>query len=456
MGEIWFRNPYNYARELAEAQYGYVAWDRGILAKRNLDPATWSDLYFSQFPKKRSIVIGEQGTAEIDRDHPLHKPLAVYPTWSYGEEMGYLEELISDPVGEDEELCSDPDQPLDERPVFGQEHRVVVINPPNAHSLGGKGFYRALKQLQEDYPKCIIHLHGSYSYRAMFGLGYASADCDARTTASKGNVTLPNGKTIKFENAIVFAQWFTLLGMLPVEMSVPSKRCVFNIKSAVWAAENFAKEVNFATRKTKVDIESSDGEYKPKVLKFKNNIKPREAGDLIACDSCSLSDTCKFAREGSVCSIPGAEVSELGKYFQTRDSGMIIDGLGELMERSARRLEAGMASEEDMGELDPEVSKILTQLFDQGTKLAKLVDPALRGGAAVSVNVLNGGSGSAVQVAQGNPKEMIAGAMRELERQGIARKDITPGMIEGLLTGMVDPAARKRSIEGTVIASEDE
>jgi hypothetical protein len=146
-------------------------------------------------------------------------------------------------------------------------------------------------------------------------------------------------------------------------------------------------------------------------------------------------------------------MSNLGKYFRTRDSGQIMDGLGELLARNAGRLETGMESEEAMGELDPEVSKVAAQVFDQAVKLAKLVDPSLNG-AKVSVNVLNQNGGTTASVAQPlNSKELLAGAVRELERQGIKREDVTPGMIEAMLTNMVHQA-QPQAIEGTVISKE--
>ena len=106
-----------------------------------------------------------------------------------------------------------------------------------------------------------------------------------------------------------------------------------------------------------------------------------------------------------MCSVPGAEPTELAEFFKTRDSDLIIDGLGTLMAAQTRRLERGMADEEDFG-LDPEVTKMMSQLFEQGVKLAKLLNPDLRGGAKVSVNV---GVGGSAQVQMGNPRQFTAG-----------------------------------------------
>ena len=127
---------------------------------------------------------------------------------------------------------------------------------------------------------------------------------------------------------------------------------------------------------------------------------------------------------------------------------MIIDGLGTLMAANTHRLERGLRYEEMDGDLSPEVSKMMGQVFDQGVKLAKLIDPNLSGGAKVQVNV-NG----AAAVSTTNPRQLIASAVRELRARGIAREDITQEMIQGLLTGMNDEGAKTRAIEGTVVQS---
>lgn len=452
--EVWFRNPSNYIRELVEAQQGNVIWDRGMAQKRNIDLVAHAQLYYGQQLPFRILLCGEQGTAELGPGRDIDNPIAVYPTWTFGEPATLLDELVQRPIGEDHDLCDDMTIPADQRPVFGQEHRVVIAEPPHASQLGGRAFYRYLKQLQEDHPGVIIHLHGSYSYNMMFGMGYGAADCDPRTPASKGTLMTPAGKSVPFEQAMDKPKWFTVTGFLPVDMREPSKRCIYNIKSAVWAGAHFHELNNFSTQVTKSpDVTSSKGAFKPRQVTTRPSVAEKKfESDMITCDTCSLADKCKYERAGSVCTVPGASMTDLSKYFRTRDSASIMDGLSELMAMNSDRLVAGMDSEADLGELDPEVTKIMGQIFDQGVKLAKLADPSLRG-AKVAVNVLQQGGGT-TQISAGNPKELLAGAIRELERQGIKREDITSKMIEGMLSGMVSPESRDRAIEGTVI-SED-
>lgn len=456
--EVWFRNPGDYIRELVEAQANRVAWDRGYIAKKKIDPDKHASLYFSRAIPWEALVIGTQGTAHINADNPMSKPLAVYPTWAYGDDAEILEEVIVKPVGEDITICGDTSLPADERPVLGQPHRVVVTDLPVATSGPGRRFLRFLKELQEDNPQCVIHVHGLYSFKMAFGLGFAAADYEPRSAAQKGKLHLPSGREEKFEKAQANPQWVNVLGFKPADMQVPRNRCIYNIKSALWAGENYEKLYKFNTgssRGQQVDTTTPDSDYQPKETRSPFSKQPvKQEGDQFACNTCSLANTCKYYREGAVCSVPGAEPTPLARFFQTRDSGMIIDGLGVLMAAQTRRLESAMREEEEFGEQTPEVTKQLGQIFDQGIKLAKLVDPNLRGG--VKVNVNTGGGPAAVGVTAADPRALVAEIIRSFEQQGFARTAITEDMIKGALEGMVNNANKQRAIEGTVTASQVE
>jgi hypothetical protein len=444
--EVWFRNPGDYVRELVEAGEFRVAWDRGYLAKKKIDPHKHGSLYFGRSYPWEALLIGTQGTAHINHDNPLSKPLAVYPTWAYGDDVEILEEIVQQPVGMDLKICSDSSLPPDERPVLGQPHTVVITDIPDARTGPGRKFLRFLKDLQEDHPECKLFIHGLYSFRMAFGLGFAAADYEPRSAAQKGKLHTPAGREEKFEKAISNPQWVTVLGFKPVDMQVPRNRCIYNIKSAVWAGENYEKLYKFNTGSSKgpVDTTTPDSEYEPKETRshLSLTVKPKD-GDQFHCDTCSLQQTCKYQRDGAVCSVPGAEPTALSRFFQTRDSDMILDGLGVLMAAQTKRLERGMAEEEDFGELSPEVTKLLTTIFNQGVTLAKLVNPELRGG--VKVNVNTGGGAAAVSV--GDPRQMVAAVIREFERQGFRRDQITEGMIQGMLEGMANPGAQQQALE---------
>lgn len=121
--EVWLRNPDNYIKEVLEVGHSDLIWDWGVLRKKRIDPFSFCNLYFGVNPW-RAMIARSHGTSLIDNDHDMDNPIAVWPTWEYGEAFSRLERLIEDPWGEDEERCSDINVPSEVRPVFGQEHRV--------------------------------------------------------------------------------------------------------------------------------------------------------------------------------------------------------------------------------------------------------------------------------------------------------------------------------------------
>jgi hypothetical protein len=438
--QVWLRNPRAYIREIVEVRQPYIAWDKGVLVKHSIDPVKFCDLHIPADMYYRMLIIGNtlQGAAELKRGGDPDKPDAVYPVWSADEEdLATLEELIQYPVGEDPSACSDDSVDRAYRPVLGQEHRIILTDLPNLNTGPGRRMVRLLSELQEEYPECIMHLHGVYSYRAMFGGGFRSVDLDGRARAAKGDIELPNGKYVRHEAAPQFAQWVMMLGFLPVDLTVPRNRCMYNIKSAVWAGKHWNDNIKFKSKgeQPAVDpaIPSSDVVL-PTTQSHKRS--PYQEGDKFICDTCSLQGECKYYREGAVCSVPESESVKLASFFNTRDSERIIEGLGVLLGAQANRLERGLDDEEYGEGLDPEVSKLINSLFSNGTKLAKLVNPALQGGPKVGVFV-NGAPGSTVAVGT-SANQLTAAIVQELEAKGIPRENITPEMVARVL----DPGAR--------------
>jgi hypothetical protein len=429
--EVWFRNPHNYVRELAEVlgpNQPQIVWDRGILVKKLIDPVKHAKIYFGDNTNARILCVGPQGTAELDRDNGLDHPVAVYPTWEYGEDFGILEEMVSSPIGEDVDACS-ADVPRDERPVIGQEHRVVITNLPNAQQAVNRPFYRHLMELQEENSHCIIMLHGSYSFRIMFGQGMGAADAEPRTDAASGRVILPNGRILPYARTVSHQQWVNLLGFSVTDLKEPKSRCKFNIKSAMWAGEHFMEEIKFKSQGAH-DVDYDSPHTVPATtaaVRSRNVLEAIATGDKINCDSCSLSETCKYYREGSVCTLPGAETKSLVDKFKSRDSGHIIDGLGVVLGAQVERLKRGMDIEEEMEVLDPEVTRIMNQIFQNGKSLAKLVDPNLTK-PLVQINNGHGGGGSR--------QEVVASVVRALEAQGFKREAITPEMFQATMLEM--------------------
>lgn len=424
--EVWVRNPEYCIRELVEVGHLNLAWDRGYLVKRHIDPIKWAALHIGPTLPFRTLAIGDQGTAELAPGHSLDSPVAVYPTWEYGhQEPDLLEEYMARPVGLSETLCGDTRTPIDERPVLGQDHRVVVIRPPDLRSGMGRGFLRWITGLIEDYPDANVHLHGFYSYRSAFGHNFTSVDIEPRISARGGHVMLPHGKEVPWEKTTRMSQWVEVCGMRPADLEVPRNRCMFNVRSALWAAQHYKDNLRFKVRGIDdPDITSAVAPPKPVTISTKTKLMPVVAGDKITCDTCSLSVTCKYSRDGSVCSLPGSDPAPLARYFKTRDSDVIIQGLGEVLAVQAERLRDGRADELLDGELDPEVTKIANSMMSGGVKLAKLVNPALAAAGASRTQVNIGVVGGAP-----SPNSLMAATVAELEAQGFTRDQITPELI---------------------------
>ena len=454
--EVWFRNPHDYIRELVEVGECWITWDRGLLHKRKIDPIKFSELHLGpSFPNQRIILVGTQGSAEYRLGSTIDKPVAVYPTWSYGEPSVLLEEMLDHPFGEDAEACTDMTVRDDERPVWGQEHRVIITDLPDMKSGIGRQFLRYLKTLQEDHPDAIIHAHGMYGWKSCFGMGLRAADVEPRTAAQKGNVHTPSGSIEKFERLVSNPQWARALGFSPNELSIPRNRCIYNIRSAVWAGANYAEMFAFRYAGSRAsDVSSPDDQFvrQTTASPLPRGAKP-QPGDMIACNECSLADKCKYVREDAVCSLPGSETVKMVDQFNTRDADTIIESLGKIVQRGAARMEIGLQNEEIDGEFDPEVSKMMNQVFTQGVALAKLKEPSrfAAGGSKVQVNV---GTGVTASIAGATPAQFVAGIFAQLEAKGIPRESITPEMVRGVMEGMNSPEAAPKAITGTVIASE--
>lgn len=484
--EMWFRNPNGYVRELAEVGEYLVCWDYGLVKKTRLDPVKTCNLYFGIDKPWRAIVVAEWGAAEYRPGDEYGIPSAVYPVFTYGDSQDILEEMLELPWGKDAQLCCNPlDQPADHVPVMGQEHRVVITSMPNMRDARSRGFLRFLAEKQQQYPDCIVHVHGLSAFRPMFAYPFRAVDFEARTTAQGGRVCMPTGNIVPYEKSVNTPQWLKLLNYTVGDLAVPRNRCMFNIESASWAAKYFRSSLRFRVGRQSpngtvfpgmgndeaageaddelsilirakeakarkrleelgrsevtnegVDTKSSDNDYRPPVVKASTSFKTVKyiAGDKVTCDTCSVARTCKVYREGSVCNLPKSDGERLAKAFGSRDSGQIVDALGHILGLQSRRLDTAMQNEEDFGETDPNVTSLMNSLFKNGTTLAKLIDPSLNG-AGVSVNVGVAAGGQA-QVTTGNPNTVMAQIIRLLEEKGIPRSEITSDMVAGILKEM--------------------
>lgn len=458
--ECWFRNPRLYIRELVEEGITNIVWQRGTLVKYRIDPIKFVELHYGRGVPVRQILVGDQGAVEVDSEHTLKNPKAVYPVWNQDlYDLTVLEDMMAHPVAERPEIVADKSLRPDERPVPGQEHRVVVVGLPPLNQHHGMRIMRELREMQQEYPNCILHVSECRAWNSAFGQGWGAADIDPRFDAAHGYIILPSGRMIKHDHIQPWYQWIRILGVSAAGLTVPRNRCIYNIRSAVWAGKHYTDNFRYRSTKRKrgevevIDFESPDLQYQhPLKSSHLSNWKRAKPGDKYRCDTCSLQMQCAYFREGAVCTVEGAEPKQLAKYFNTRNADQIVEGLGTIMAIQTRRLESALADEQEEAELNPAVTKLLVSLFDQGVKLAKLVDPELRGGTKVQVNV---GTDRA-EISTGRPKQFIAAVVSSLEAQGIERKDITPELVQSAVAGMTGMADVPRAIEGQVLARKDE
>lgn len=434
--DLFLRNADNYIKELVECDYRQVVWDRGYLFKKRIDPVRHADLYFAGF-SYRIWDLGneEQGCAEYGPGCTRDTPVAVYPVVSMmGEQaISTLETLAQNPMGDNEKVCLDLDTPRNERPVYGQDHIIIVTDIPDLKTGRGRSMIRTIRDVQLDYPEAVFHIHGIYSYPTLFGMGFQSVDFEARSAAQQGKIILPVGKEIKYEASAIMPQWVTLLGFKPSELGDPKRRCIYNIKSALWAADNYTETMARRFRRDPksgpgdVDTESPDSSFVPATTKtaLPSGLRVLE-GDKVTCDTCSLAPACKVYRAGAVCSLTH-ENKGLAAMFQTRDSGVVIDGLSRILTRQAERAEQALRDEEEFQELNSDVTKMLDGLFKNGIQYAKLIDPVLRS-PKVAVNV-NGGA-LTVGSERPTPQAVMKDVFAALEGQGFRREDITPEIIK--------------------------
>lgn len=450
--EVWFRNPGDYIRELIEAGATKLAWDRGTAVKFRADPVKYTSLHYGKDGNWRILFIGGQGAVNLLPGDTIQRNSGVFPVWQYGDSESNLEDLLANPVGDSRIACTDERIAPDERPKYGQEHRVVIIGANNSSTGIGKEFLYLLSDLQKSYPDAIIHLHGPYSWNIAFGSGVRSADVFPRYDAQKGRVILPSGKRVVYETMQNNPKWALALGFNPVDLRIPRNRCIYNIKSALWAGDNYDRLIRLpgkAAKKLPVDISTPSASYSRPESKIIGTRGAKE-GDKFLCDVCSVQLNCSFFRSGAVCAVPGSEPKPLAAYFNTRDSNQIIAGLGLLMQTQTRRLERGLETEEEEG-LQPEVTKIINGLIDRGMALAKLVDPTLRK-PEVNVNV---GSNNTTTILNASPQAIMASVVSALEARGVSRDQITPVMVANLLESMKNQASIPMAIEGTVVSIKD-
>lgn len=466
MTDLWFRNTQSCLSVCAEEGVNRLTWTRQHLSRLHSDGILFVRQFYMSTPiRPKILIIGVQGSAEYSIFDRFDQPQAVYPSWSgKGDDLDDLYRMIENPVGENERMCTDPRVPTSLRPVLGQKHRIVLHNSPNNQSSSGKQFWLHMSQIQIDYPQVELFVNGSQSFSTLFGLRFKAGDlglCDLGDTNK--NFVLPNGMTVKLDKGEVhkllqWEDWIKVMGFTINQIVTNQmERYRFRIRAARWAATHWADNYRFHStgKNAAPDYEASDSTYKPpqsRAIVMRRKFTTVDA-DKMLCNRCRIAPGCKLYRQDSICGLKDSRVGDLAKFFQSRNADLIVQGLANITQLQARRLENSIEAEASAGEVDPEVTKQMNSLFANGVKLAKLVDPDLNGGPKVQVNVgVNGGNAQVVTSV--NPKELMADIVHSLEMQGIKRERITAEMLEGVLKSMALDGDKVRAIEATSVSHE--
>lgn len=476
MTDLWFRNADRAMAICAAEGVSRLTWTRQHIARIRMDGILYvRQFYMHTAVRPKIMIIGIQGSSEYDMFSRITEPKAVYPTWA-GEVDSWedLERLIDEPWGEDKKRCEDLSITPALRPVYGQKHRIVIHKNPSPSSGVGKRYFNDLAQVQADYPDVELFINGSASYATLFGLKFKAVDFGLSDLGDKNTIIkLPNGMQVALDREakssrgsspiqtiMIHEDWIKLLGLTPREILVDqSKRQAFRIRSARWAAKYWANNLRFFKEHHNLapdETESSFEDYVPpetnRIILRPKQFSLKEA-DKILCNRCRIQVGCRFYRTDSICGLAESPMADLEKYFDSRNAGRIVDGLGQIVRLQARRAETLLEQESQGNEVNPEVDKALNAVFANGVKLAKLVDPSLAGpGTKVQVNVGSGGNASVVSNA--NPKQMMANIVEALEMQGIPREKITPEMIAGVLKSMT-ANTEQQAIEAAAIKFSD-
>lgn len=468
--EVWFRNASMYMQQLAEVGCFNVVFDNGYILRRKIDPKALCYMHFGFDKNWRCIVVHPEYATMFESGNT--EPSAVWPVWSATTQpIEKLVRMMKNPWGEDSKRCANLQLATHQRPVLGQRHIIVITDLPQLSHNSSKLFMSDLSDFQEEHPEVTFFIHGAYSYQILFGNSFKMVDMESRTYAAHGLIMTPcGGRPRDPQEWRDHQYWFEILGYTMRELKEdPKKRCMYNIKSAIFAGTYWKRLKRFAVDRS--DTRSSwstpqmEAHIKENSLVFTKRLVARP-GDRILCDDCSLWMGCKYYREGAVCAVPESDMSQVAELFGTRDSTSIQKALTKLVQANTERIDRGMRAEatpisrtdkngnpleSEEREVDPALSKLITDTFKMGDRLLQIVDPAMRPGKP-SVNVSVGGGASRVEITQGggDDQQMVAHVITMLEARGFTRDQITPDMVKMALQELA--GVEPKAIEGQVVS----
>lgn len=245
--DLFWRNPFNYWRQMQEIGETDIAWDRGVLGKMAIDPFLFSNIKFSRFnPNWRCYVIGQRDAQEYDATCSSGRPKGSYPTFDWArDELETLEFYLKNPWGEDATMYKDEDVDIKDRAVKGQAHKVFVTNIPPTNTSSGRQAMALLEEVNRNWePYAQIFIHRLYGFSDLFGRGFNAGSLDGRESASHGVVCLTNGKKLdpRFCDPADLEPHLRNFGYTVADMESASNRCKFNMQSIKYASNNYKHE----------------------------------------------------------------------------------------------------------------------------------------------------------------------------------------------------------------------
>lgn len=475
--EVWLRGADRIMPEALDAGFTRFAWGIPDLLMNKVEVLSWlRQASMGRGVDVRALLVDYSGAAEYGIFDNYGKPSAVYPTWAPDEGWDTFEWLLINNVGEREDYCLDPMIQTDMRPVLGQKHMIVVHRIFELETHERDRVLLMIMKYQRQFPNVTIYVHCLPITRLSVGMDLKAFDInvivDKYTRAGEAvylpKVVLPTGRVLNGAAAHDprYMDWFSLVGWDQSELIDKIDFIRFTLDSLKWFEVNSDKMSAFASMgdfmaAPSIDenfVRSSDKEFKFPVMRrrmMRNlGLKVTEL-DKFYCDTCILHNNCKLYRANSVCVVKGSETVGLADKFNTRNADLIIDGLGELLQKQVERVEMAQNREDSTADIDPELTKMYKNVFDQGVKLAKLIDPTLNG-AGVQVNVgVSGGNVNAAIVANSDPRQVMSAVYGQLESMGYKRHEITNDMIKGVLESMAQNG-NAQALEAVRINADDD
>lgn len=266
--DLFWRNPYNYWREMKQIGETDIAWDRGVVTKMRIDPFKFSSFKFTDIsPNWRFYIIGTYDAQEYDATCSTDKPLASYPTFDWVRDgIDVLEYYLKNPWGEDKSVYNDSGIPVKERAVKGQAHKIFVTNLPRADMYDGVRAYSTLQEIAENWEPYGVQIviHRSYSMANLFGRSFSAGTADGREQASHGRIQLYNGKVVdpRYADPHILRPYLNQFGFEYDDMQIAGNRCMFNMKSLRYGSNNWkipSRPFKRMPRQGLPDIVSPDG-----------------------------------------------------------------------------------------------------------------------------------------------------------------------------------------------------